>query len=71
MTEKNGLDLKKSIHRKMQNDRKKEVVLAQSGSSNVAVKNELNTKCCESSSNTMTQNIVKVTAATLQRSRAR
>ena len=52
MTEKNGLDLKRSTHRKMQNDRKKEVVLAQSGSSNVAVKNELNTKCCESSSNT-------------------
>ena len=50
---------------------KKEVVLAQSGSSNVAVKNELNTKCCESSSSTMTQNIVKVTAATVQRSRAR
>ena len=44
MTEKNGLDLKRSTHRKMQNDRKKEVVLAQSGSSNVAVKNELNTK---------------------------
>ena len=71
MTEKNGLDLKKSTYRKMQNDRKKEVVLAQSGSSNVAVKNELNTKGCESSSNTMAQNIVKVTAATLQRSRAR
>ena len=47
MTEKNGLDLKRSTHRKMQNDRKKEVVLAQSGSSTVAVKNELNTKCCE------------------------
>ena len=38
----------------MQNDkeRKKErTVLAQSGSSNVAVKNALNTKCCASSSN--------------------
>ena len=52
-----GLDLKKSTHRKMQNDRKKEVVLAQSGSSNVAVKNAPNTKCCASSSNTMAQNI--------------
>ena len=71
MTEKNGLDLKKSTHRKMQNDRKKEVVLALSGSSNVAVKNALNTKCCASSSKTMAQNIVKVTAATLQWSRAR
>ena len=59
MTEKNGFDLKRSTHRKMQNDRKKEVVLAQSGSSNVAVKNELNTKCCESSSNTKIQNIAK------------
>ena len=55
----------------MQNDRKKEVVLAQSGSSNVAVKNALNTKCGASSSNTMAQNIVKVTAAALQWSRAR
>ena len=36
MIEKNGLDLKKSTHRKMQNDRKKEVVLAQSGSSSSA-----------------------------------
>ena len=71
MTEKNGLDLKKDIHRKMQNDRKKEVVLAQSGSSNVAVKNALNMKCCASSSNRMAQNIVNVTAATLQWSRAR
>ena len=35
------------------------MVLAQSGSSNVAVKNELNTKCCESSSNTKIQNIAK------------
>ena len=47
------------------------MVLAQSGSSNVAVKNVLNMKCCASSSNRRTQNIVKVTAATLQWSRAR
>ena len=48
----------------MQNDRKKQVVLAQSGSSIVAVKNELNTKCCESSSNTKIQNIA--TACSVQ-----
>ena len=36
------------------------------GSSNVAVKNVLNMKCCASSSNRRTQNIVKVTTATLQ-----
>ena len=40
-------------------------------SSNVAVKNALNTKCCASSSDRMAQNIVNVTAATLQWSRAR
>ena len=70
MTEKNGLDSKKNIHRKKQND-KEGMALAQSGSSNVAVKNTLNMKCCASSSNRMAQNIVNVTAATLQWSRAR
>ena len=55
----------------MTKKKKERMVLAQSGSSNVAVKNALNTKCCASSSDRMAQNIVNVTAATLQWSRAR
>ena len=41
MTGKNGLDLKKSTYCKMQNDRKTKVVIEQSGSGNVAVKNKV------------------------------
>ena len=45
LTGKNGLDLKKSTHCKMQNDRKNKVVLEQSGSGNVAVKSEVIANC--------------------------
>ena len=53
------------------NDRKNKVVLEQSGSGNVAVKSEVITNCCESSSSTEIQNIAMVTAVTVQRSRTR
>ena len=71
LTGKNGLDLKKSTYRKMQNDRKTKVVIEQSGSGNVAVKSEVIPNCCESSSSTKIQNIAMVTAVTVQRSRTR
>ena len=47
------------------------MVLEQSGSGNVAVKSEVITNCCESSSSTKIQNIAMVTAVTVQRSRTR